>query len=78
MGLNVVAALPGLIEAQIACGALRAAGFEAQLFDENFGGTLPTDLIGGFRIVVPDRQQAAARQLLAEFRKSGPAPDQDF
>ncbi len=61
------------MEAQIACGALRAAGFDVELFDENFGGMLPTDLIGGFRIVVPDDQTSAAKAFLAELRASDPA-----
>jgi 3-hydroxyacyl-CoA dehydrogenase len=65
MGLEVVAAFPGLMEAQIASGALRAAGFDVLLFDENFGCMLPTDLIGGFRLVVPEEQLGAARSFLA-------------
>ncbi len=72
MGLDVVAAFPGLMEAQIASGALRAAGFDVELFDENFGGMLPTDLIGGFRIVVPADQASAAKAFLAELAKSDP------
>lgn len=72
MGLDVVAAFPGLMEAKIACGALRAAGFDVELFDENFGGMIPTDLIGGFRIVVPGDQATAAKAFLVELKKSDP------
>jgi len=74
MGLSVVAAFPGLMEAQIACGALRAAGFDAELFDQNFGGMLPTDLIGGFRIMAPEDQAPVAKAFLAELRMSDPPP----
>ncbi len=71
MAVSVVAAFPSLSEAQIACGALRAAGFDAQLFDENFGRVLAIDLVGGFRVVAPDRERIAAQRLLAELRRDG-------
>lgn len=72
--LKVVAALPSLMEAQIACGALQAAGFDAQVFDQAFGGVISTDLIGGFRIVVPI---AEAREAEAFLREVGASPPVD-
>jgi len=70
MGLSVVAAFPSLMEAQIACGALCAAGFDAEVFDQNFGRVIPTDLIGGFRIMVPEDQDDAAKSFLAALARA--------
>ena len=63
----VLKAFPTLTEAQIACGALRAAGFEAEVLDEYVGRVLSVDLMGGFRLVVPEEQERAARALLDQI-----------
>ena len=63
----VLKAFPTLTEAQIACGALRAAGFDADVLDEFVGRVLSVDLIGGFRLVVPEDQARRARALLDEI-----------
>ena len=63
----VLKAFPTLTEAQIACGALRAAGFDADVLDEHVGRVLAVDLIGGFRLVVPEEQEHAAKAVLDEI-----------
>jgi hypothetical protein len=63
----VLKAFPTLTEAQIARGALRAAGFEAEVLDEHVGRVLAVDLIGGFRLVVPEGEERRARTLLDEI-----------
>jgi len=70
MAPNVVAAFPSLIEAQIACGALRAAGLDAQVLDEAFGAVMPTGLLGGHRVVVAEEDLARAKILLASIQAS--------
>jgi len=67
MSFAVVAAYPSLTEAQIACGALRAAGLRADVLDQNFGGVMPTDLLGGFRLVVPEDERVRAKAVLAQI-----------
>ncbi len=64
MDLELVAAFPTLMEAQIACSALRAAGVAAQLMDQNFSGIFPTAQIGGFRVGATIGEGARARRLL--------------
>ena len=75
MGLALVARLPTLAEAQIAAGALRAAGVDAEVFDANFGGVeAPViESLGGFRIMAPEDQAADARQILLALQ-AAPAP----
>ncbi len=63
----VVADFTSLTEAQIACGALRAEGLDAEVLDQNFGSVMPTGLVGRFRLVVPDDEAAGAKRLLAEI-----------
>ena len=65
MALSLVAAFPTLSEAQIACSALQAAGFDAQVFDDNFGRVMPIDLIGGFRIFAPEDEAPKAKAFLS-------------
>ncbi len=65
MDLEVVASFSSLIEAQIACSALRAAGVAAQLMDQNFSSIIPAAPIGGFRLGAPIGEGARARRLLA-------------
>ena len=67
---SVVTAFPTLIEAQIACGALRAAGFDAEVLDENFGRVLAVDLLGGFRITVQAGEYGEAKSFLEAIARS--------
>lgn len=65
MDIEVVASFSSLIEAQIACSALRSAGVAAQLMDQAFSSILPTAPLGGFRVGAPVGEGARARRLLA-------------
>ncbi len=71
MSLALVSAFPSLSEAQIACSALVAAGFDAQLFDENFGRVMAIDLVGGFRVMAPDDEAQRAQRYLEELTAEG-------
>ena len=75
MGLVVVARVPTLVEAHIASGALRSAGFNAQVFDANFGGMEAPVIegLGGYRIMAPESEAAAARETLRAL-KANPVP----
>jgi hypothetical protein len=73
MALAVVTRIPSYVEAQIAVGALRSGGIDAQLFDGAFGQVeAPViESLGGFRVMAPEDQVVAARDLLKALR-SGP------
>jgi hypothetical protein len=75
MGLELVARIPTFAEAQIAAGALRASGIDAEVFDTNFGQVESPviEQLGGFRIMAPAAQARAARDILDEIR-SRPRP----
>ncbi len=68
MATQIVDEFPSLMEAQIACGALRAAGFDAQVFDQALGALIPTGAVGPFRVVVPEDEHRSAQALLDEIR----------
>jgi hypothetical protein len=72
MALAVVTRIPSYVEAQIAVGALRSGGIDAELFDGNFGQVeAPViESLGGFRIMAPEEQVAAAREVLGALRAS--------
>jgi len=72
MALAVVTRIPNLAEAQIAVGALRSGGIDAELFDANFGTTEAPVIegLGGFRIMAPEHQVADAREVLRLLRAS--------
>jgi len=72
VGLAVVTRIPSYVEAQIAVGALRSGGIDAQLFDGNFGQVESPviESLGGFRIMAPEEQLAAARDMLRALRAS--------
>ena len=74
MALSVAATFASLPEAQIAAGALRASGVDAQVFDDNFGTMMWTDqvAIGGFRVIVPEVERADAVAFLRDVAKSAP------
>jgi hypothetical protein len=72
VGLAVVTRIPSYVEAQIAAGALRSGGIDAQVFDGNFGQIeAPViEALGGFRIMAPEAQVANAKEVLAALRAS--------
>ncbi len=72
MALAVVTRIPNFAEAQIAAGALRSAGIDAEVFDVGFGQIeAPViEQLGGFRIMAPEEEAAAARQILMVLRAS--------
>jgi hypothetical protein len=72
VALAVVTRIPNLAEAQIAVGALRSGGIDAELFDGNFGNTESPVIegLGGFRIMAPEHQIADAREVLRLLRAS--------
>jgi hypothetical protein len=74
MGLRVIARLSTLVEAEVACGALRAAGFRAEIFDHAVGTVywLYQTAIGGFRIVVPEGELENAVAYLVEVHRNVP------
>ncbi len=73
MGLALVTRIPTLVEAQIAAGALRSAGIQAEVADSNFGQTAAPVIegLGGYRIMAPEAQAGDARQVLKLLR-AGP------
>jgi hypothetical protein len=75
MGLALVTRIPNLVEAQIAAGALRSAGINAQVFDGSFGAIEAPVIegLGGYRIMAPEAEVAAARDVLKAL-KANPAP----
>jgi hypothetical protein len=79
VALAVVTRIPSFVEAQIAVGALRSAGIDAQLFDGNFGQVESPviESLGGFRIMAPDDQLADARETLKALRASPGLADPD-
>ena len=75
MALTVVASFSDLQEAHIAAGALRSAGLQAEVFDNQLGmidWTMQRAL-GGFRLAVPAEETGEARELLAEIARQAPA-----
>jgi hypothetical protein len=72
LALAVVTRIPSYVEAQIAVGALRSGGIDAELFDGNFGQVeAPViESLGGFRIMAPEDQVADARDILRVLRAS--------
>jgi hypothetical protein len=72
VALAVVTRIPSYVEAQIAVGALRSGGIDAQLFDGNFGQVESPviESLGGFRIMAPEHQVADAREVLRVLRAS--------
>jgi hypothetical protein len=73
LGLALVTRIPNLMEAHIAAGALRSAGIAAEVFDGNFGAIEAPVIegLGGYRLMAPEEEVAAARETLKALR-SGP------
>ncbi len=79
MGLALVTRVPSLMEAQIAAGALRASGLQVQVFDATFGGMEAPVIegLGGYRLMAPEAEVAAARDMLRALRANPPPRDPD-
>ena len=75
MGLALVTRIPSLSEAQIAAGVLRSAGIEAGVFDAGFGAMESPVIegLGGYRLMAPAQDVAAARDFLKSV-KANPIP----
>jgi hypothetical protein len=73
VGLALVTRIPNLMEAHIAAGALRSAGIAAEVFDGSFGAMEAPVIegLGGYRLMAPEEEVAAARETLKAIR-SGP------
>ena len=73
MGLALVTRIPSLMEAHIAAGALRSAGIAAEVFDGSFGAMEAPVIegLGGYRLMAPEEEVAAARETLKAIR-AGP------
>lgn len=71
MDLELVAVFSSLIEAQVACSALRAAGVPAELMDQSFSSIFPTAPPQGFRVAAPYGEAARARRLLKDMLEEG-------
>jgi hypothetical protein len=67
MDLELVAAFPTLMEAQIACSALRAAGVPAEVMDQHVSGLIPAARLEGFRVAAPYGEGKRARKLLKDI-----------
>jgi hypothetical protein len=72
VALALVTRIPSYVEAQIAIGALRSGGIDAQLFDGAFGlmESPVIESLGGFRVMAPEDQVASARDMLKALRAS--------
>ncbi|HVN00780.1 MAG TPA: DUF2007 domain-containing protein [Caulobacteraceae bacterium] len=70
MGLALVTRIPNLMEAHIAAGALRSAGIAAEVFDASFGAMEAPVIegLGGYRVMAPEEDVAAARETLKAIR----------
>ena len=71
MDLELIAAFPSLMEAQIACSALRAAGVAAEVMDQYVSGVIPVARLEGFRVAAPFGEGPRARRLLESILRDG-------
>jgi len=74
MGLGVVSRFSTLVEAEVACGALRSAGFHAEVFDHFFGTMrwIEQIALGGYRLVVPGQELTEAVDRLTDAQRQAP------
>jgi len=68
-----VATYPTRSEAELAQGALAAAGIEATVVSDDAGGAYPFDLTGGARLLVDEADAADAATVLT---RGGPPPEE--
>jgi len=76
VGLALVTRIPSLMEAHIAAGALRSAGIAAEVFDAGFGAMEAPVIegLGGYRLMAPAEEVAAARDALKAIRAGAGLP----
>jgi hypothetical protein len=72
MGMAVVAKFTDPRQAETAAGALRLAGYEAEVYDYPAGGDLPARLLGDYRLAVREDQSENALNLLREIHDDAP------
>lgn len=77
MSLAVVRTYSHAMEAQMACGALRAEGIEAQIADEHLvtQDWLLSNAVGGVRVQVPTAQLEEARAVIGKIDAEAVAED---
>lgn len=63
------------IDAELACGALQAAGIAAVVSADDAGGTRPHLWTGGVRVLVRAEDLEEAAQILRDAEQSSPADD---
>jgi hypothetical protein len=75
MELVVVRTYSHAMEAQMACGALQAAGIDARIADEHLvtQDWLLSNVVGGVRLQVPASQIDDARSVIGEIDAPAPA-----
>ena len=72
MGMAVVAKFTDQRQAESAAGALRSAGYEAQVYDYPAGGDVPGRVLGDFRLAVREDQSDDALTLLRDIHDEAP------
>jgi hypothetical protein len=70
--MAVVAKFTDPRQAESAAGALRLAGYEAEVYDYPAGGDQPGRLLGDFRLAVREDQSENALNLLREIHDDAP------
>jgi len=61
-----IGAYPTRFDAELAQGALAAAGIESVISADDAGGAYPFDLSGGVRLLVDEADVESARSLLSD------------
>ena len=69
--LETIASFLTRIDADIACGALQAAGIEAMVAADDAAGTRPHLWMGGVRLLVRSDDAERARAILREAEEAG-------
>ena len=64
--LRSVASFPTRIEAEVVQGLLASAGIESWIAADDAGGAFPVALAGGARVLVEERDLAAAFKVVAD------------
>ena len=70
--LETVATFLTRVDADLACGALRAAGIDATITDDDGGGTNPELWMNGVRVQVRTEDAATAKALLTSAAPASP------
>jgi hypothetical protein len=70
--LEIVATFLTRVDADLACGALRAAGIDATITDDDGGGTNPELWMNGVRVQVRAEDAATAKAVLGSDASAPP------